>query len=127
MSDSDLKDVQTKVISKLSKGYQQRVGIAQAIIHDPDVLILDEPTNGLDPVHTVQIRTLIQRLEHERTVITSTHILSEIEQIAKRVLLIKEGKIIIDAKLADLKYDQEKQKSLSLEEAFLNLVGAGHE
>src|SRR3989338_9244155 len=89
-----LRNVADKPIATLSKGYQQRVGIAQAIINDPAILILDEPTNGLDPVQIRRVRSLIQNLEKERTIILSTHILSEIEQIAQRVLIIKDGGIV---------------------------------
>lgn len=115
-----LRNVAHKTIATLSKGYQQRVGIAQAIINDPQILILDEPTNGLDPVQIQRMRELIKNLEEERTVIISTHILSEIEQIARRVLIIKEGLIIADDLLDNLLIgDQGKQ--LSLEEVFLQL------
>jgi len=97
-----LKDVQNKNISILSKGYKQRVGIAQSIINDPQVLILDEPTIGLDPLQILQVRQLIKRIEDKRTVIISTHILSEIEQIARRVLVIKNGEILIDRPISAL-------------------------
>ena len=98
----NLKDVQNKNISILSKGYKQRVGIAQSIINDPQVLILDEPTIGLDPLQILQVRQLIKRIEDKRTVIISTHILSEIEQIARRVLVIKNGEILIDRPISAL-------------------------
>ena len=97
----DLKEVSSKEIGLLSKGFKQRVGIAQAIIHDPAVLILDEPTAGLDPVQNLSVRNLIRDLEHKRTVILSTHILSEIEEISKRVLVIKNGNIIADLVLEE--------------------------
>jgi len=97
-----LNDAAHKIISVLSKGYKQRVGIAQAIIHDPEVLILDEPTSGLDPLQILQVRQLIQNLEHKRTVILSTHILSEIEQIAKRVIILNKGEIVADQNLDEL-------------------------
>jgi len=97
-----LDDVQDKVIGILSKGYKQRVGIAQAIINDPQLLILDEPTSGLDPIQNKQMRKLIKKLENKRTVILSTHILPEIEQIAKRILIIKDGKIITDEMIHNL-------------------------
>ncbi len=113
----DLGVVQCKIIGTLSKGYKQRVGIAQAIINDPEVLILDEPTIGLDPVQIIGVRNLIKDLEHKRTVIVSTHILSEIQQIAKRVLIIKFGKIITDETLDDLL----KQSGMNLEDIFLKL------
>ncbi|MBF0521616.1 MAG: ABC transporter ATP-binding protein [Candidatus Omnitrophica bacterium] len=94
-----LEDVQNQVIGTLSRGYKQRVGIAQAIVHEPEVIILDEPTNGLDPIQILHVRELIRKLEHKRTVIVSTHILSEIEQLAKRVLIIKKGEIVVDSNL----------------------------
>ncbi len=107
LGECNIGDVKNKTIGKLSKGYRQRVGIAQAIINEPDVLILDEPTSGLDPVQNLQVRKLIQNLRHERTVILSTHILSEIEQLAQRVLIIKSGQIIVDESL-DLLLENQK-------------------
>ncbi len=92
----------TKPIGDLSKGYKQRVGIAQAILHQPEVLILDEPTNGLDPTQIVEIRALIKRLAENSTVIVSTHILSEVEATCHRAIIIMEGQIRADAKLSDL-------------------------
>lgn len=102
LEECQLKDVQNKAIGTLSKGYKQRVGIAQAIINEPELLILDEPTSGLDPLQIRQVRKLIKSLEHKRTVILSTHILSEIEQIAQRVLIIGSGKILADESLERL-------------------------
>lgn len=121
LSECFLTDVAHKTIGFLSRGYKQRVGIAQAIIHDPQVLILDEPTNGLDPIQILQVRNLIKRLEAKRTVILSTHILSEIEQIAQRVLIIKGGKIITDDSMDSLLLDRETQRVRSLEEVFVEL------
>ncbi len=88
--------VYNRVIRNLSKGYRQRVGLAQALIGDPEVLILDEPTVGLDPRQIVEIRDVIRELGKKRTIILSTHILPEVEQICERVLVIKEGRIIAD-------------------------------
>ena len=90
-----------KQIGQLSKGYRQRVGLAQALIHDPEVLILDEPTSGLDPNQLVDIRALIRRLGQDRTVILSTHIMQEVEAMCNRVVLIRLGNIVADAPLAD--------------------------
>jgi len=118
LEECDLTEVRHKLIAPLSKGFKQRVGIAQAIIHNPQILILDEPTSGLDPIQNLQIRKLIMNLEEQRTVLISTHILSEIEQIAKRVLIIQEGEIIADNTLDALK--QEHGQS-SLEAVFLKL------
>ena len=85
-----------KKIGELSKGYRQRVGLAQALIHDPDILILDEPTTGLDPNQIVEIRNLIRDIGKEKTVILSTHILPEVEATCDRILIINRGKIVAD-------------------------------
>ena len=90
-----------KKIGQLSKGYQQRVGIAQAIIHDPDVLILDEPTSGLDPLQLDEIRTLIKTLGKNKTVLLSTHIMQEVESICDRIIVIKKGEIVADQGIKD--------------------------
>ncbi|MEJ7603589.1 MAG: ATP-binding cassette domain-containing protein, partial [Kofleriaceae bacterium] len=98
-----LEDRVVQPIGTLSKGFRQRVGIAQAIIHQPDILILDEPTTGLDPTQIVEIRDLIKRLASKTTVLLSTHILSEVEAACERVLVIMRGQLRADAKLADLR------------------------
>ena len=92
-----------KKINQLSKGYQQRVGLAVAILHNPDVLILDEPTTGLDPNQLVEIRALIKELGKEKTVLFSTHIMQEVEAVCNRVIIIKKGEILVDKKLTELK------------------------
>jgi ABC-2 type transport system ATP-binding protein len=97
-----LGDVRTKLIGKLSKGYRQRVGIAQAIIHNPDVLILDEPTSGLDPKQIIEIRALLKALSGDHTIILSTHILSEVEQSCERVIIISRGKVVAQDSVANL-------------------------
>jgi ABC-2 type transport system ATP-binding protein len=94
---------QHKKIGQLSKGYRQRVGLAQALIHDPSVLILDEPTSGLDPNQLTEIRGLISEISREKTVILSSHILNEIEAICKRVVIINQGKLVADNRLSELK------------------------
>jgi ABC-2 type transport system ATP-binding protein len=96
-----------KKIQELSKGYQQRVGIALAIIHDPKILILDEPTSGLDPNQRDEIRDLIQSLRKNRIILFSSHILSEVEAICDRVLLIHQGKLVSDSPMKEIK-DLEK-------------------
>ena len=94
MEKVNLGDVQGRIISKLSKGYKQRVGIAQALLNDPPVLILDEPTIGLDPKQIHEVRELIKGLAHSHTVVLSTHILPEVEQTCHRVIIIDKGKIV---------------------------------
>jgi len=103
----------SKKISQLSKGYKQRVGLAQAILHSPDLLILDEPTNGLDPNQIIEIRNLIKEIGQQKTVILSTHIMQEVEALCSRVILIHQGNIIQDSQI-----DEFKGKYGSLEEAF---------
>ncbi|HEY0195480.1 MAG TPA: ATP-binding cassette domain-containing protein, partial [Kofleriaceae bacterium] len=98
-----LADRVVQPIGTLSKGYRQRVGIAQAIIHQPDILILDEPTTGLDPSQIAEIRNLLVDLSKTTTVLLSTHILSEVEAICERVLVIMQGRLQADAKLSDLR------------------------
>lgn len=88
-----LKDVRCRIIEKLSKGYQQRVGLAQAMIHDPEILILDEPTIGLDPIQIIEIRKMIQELRSTHTILLSSHILPEVTQICHRVIILNEGEI----------------------------------
>lgn len=95
-------DVRNRLIRNLSKGYRQRVGIAQAIVGNPDFIIFDEPTVGLDPVQIIEIRNLIRSLGKSHTVILSTHILSEVQAICDRVIIINEGKIVANEKTADL-------------------------
>jgi len=95
-------DVRTKLIGKLSKGYRQRVGLAQAIIHNPDVLILDEPTSGLDPKQIIEIRDLLKSLAGDHTIILSTHILSEVEHSCERVIIISQGKLVATDSVANL-------------------------
>ena len=105
-----LEKEQNKKIGALSKGYRQRVGLAQAIIHDPEVLILDEPTSGLDPNQLVEIRKLIVEIGKTKTVMLSTHIMQEVEAICDRVIIIKEGQIVADDTAQHMQQaDQEKQ------------------
>ncbi|MBL8026275.1 MAG: ATP-binding cassette domain-containing protein [Fibrobacteres bacterium] len=97
-----LKQVLRKPISQLSKGYKQRVGLAQAIIHDPEVLILDEPTSGLDPNQIIEIRELIRKLGKEKTVVLSTHILPEVEAVCSRAIIINKGNIVAQGSISEL-------------------------
>jgi len=96
-------DVKAKLISKLSKGYRQRVGLAQAIIHNPDVLILDEPTSGLDPKQINETRELIKSLAGEHTIILSTHILPEVEAVCEKVIIINKGRVVATDSVENLK------------------------
>lgn len=91
-----------KKIGQLSKGYRQRVGLATALLHDPEVLILDEPTTGLDPNQLIEIRTLIKNISKDKTIFLSTHIMQEVEAICERVIIIKKGELIADQKLDNL-------------------------
>lgn len=114
-----LGEEQHKKIAMLSKGYKQRVGLAQAIIHDPKILILDEPTTGLDPNQLTGIRELIKNLGKDKTVILSTHIMQEVEALCDQVVIINKGKIVADSLLSELK---TKHETDSLEEIFRSLT-----
>ncbi|MEL6671468.1 MAG: gliding motility-associated ABC transporter ATP-binding subunit GldA [Bacteroidota bacterium] len=116
---------QHKKIGMLSKGYRQRVGLCQALIHDPQVLILDEPTNGLDPNQIVEIRELIREVGKDKTVIFSSHILSEVESIANRILIINQGKIVADAATDQIRLsaESEQQTDIELETSGFDLTG----
>jgi ABC-2 type transport system ATP-binding protein len=103
-----------KKIQELSKGYQQRVGLAQALIHDPDVLILDEPTSGLDPNQIIEIRELIKRIGKEKTVILSSHILAEVEATCDRILIINNGKIVADGTAETLRKQAQGKEILKV-------------
>ncbi|MCS5572957.1 MAG: ABC transporter ATP-binding protein, partial [Pseudomonadales bacterium] len=96
-----------KPISKLSKGQRQRVGMAQTLLHEPDVLILDEPTAGLDPNQIREVRETIQKLGKDRTILLSTHILQEVEAMTNRVILINLGNIVFDGTIDEIRQDQE--------------------
>ncbi len=108
-------DVLHKNINELSKGYRQRVGLAQAMVHDPEILILDEPTIGLDPNQVLDIRHLIKRLGREKTVILSTHILTEVQATCDRAVIINNAKIVADSSLAELQKDLEGKQVINLE------------
>lgn len=104
-----------KQIGELSKGYRQRVGLAQAMLHDPQVLILDEPTSGLDPNQIVEIRQLIRDLGKEKTVILSTHILGEVEAVCDRAVIINKGKLVADSPIEELKQQFSGQNLITVE------------
>ncbi len=112
-----LDNVGSHLIQNLSKGFKQRVGIAQAIIHAPSIIILDEPTSGLDPKQILEIRKLMRELSKDHSIILSTHILSEVETVCDRVLIINKGSIVLDQYLNELLTDDN-----SLESVFLHLT-----
>ncbi len=116
-------DIKGKKISQLSKGYRQRVGLAAALLHDPEVLILDEPTTGLDPNQLKDIRDLIIEIGKSKTILLSTHIMQEVEAMCDRVIIINKGDIVADKKLEDLLIDQHQiiqvEFDLKVEEALL--------
>lgn len=105
-----LKKESHKKISQLSKGYKQRVGLAQAMIHNPEVLILDEPTSGLDPNQLADIRQLIRNIGKEKTVILSTHIMQEVEAMCDRIIIIKQGEIVADETVENIHHKKNKQQ-----------------
>ena len=113
-----------KKIGQLSKGYRQRVGLAAALLHDPEVLILDEPTTGLDPNQLLDIRKLIREIGAEKTILLSTHIMKEVEAVCDRVLIINKGVLVADKKLKDLRDEEEQiievEFDYRVEEAFLD-------
>ena len=116
-STCNLEEVWRKPIAKLSKGFRQRVGMAQALLHNPDVLILDEPTSGLDPNQLVGVRELIRELGESKTVLLSTHVLQEVEALCDRVLLIDKGRLVFDGP------SEEIGKREEMETAFHQLTG----
>lgn len=113
-------------IHELSKGYKQRTGLAQALIHDPKVLILDEPTSGLDPLQVLGIRDLIKELSKDKTIIFSTHVLQEVEAVAHRIVIINEGKIVSQGTQKELETQVrslgETSSNLNLEKIFIALL-----
>jgi len=110
-----LQPVLKRKIGVLSKGFKQRTCLAQALIHDPDVLILDEPTSGLDPLQIIGIRNLVRELAHDKTIILSTHILPEVSTIADRILVVNEGRIVADGSFEDLVQQVTDRNSIYIE------------
>lgn len=102
MKKTDITSKATQTIQTLSRGYRQRVGVTQALLHRPPILILDEPTNGLDPSQVQHMRTLIRDLSRESTIVLSTHILQEVDAVCSRVLIVSNGRLVLDKKLAEL-------------------------
>jgi ABC-2 type transport system ATP-binding protein len=119
----DLSEVWNKQISKLSRGFRQRVGMAQALLHDPDVLILDEPTSGLDPNQLVGIRQLIKELGETKTVLLSTHILQEVEILCSRVVLIDQGRIVFDDSIEKMGQREQMEQQFHSLTKFAAAVG----
>ena len=120
LSTCGLAHVSGRMLGHLSKGYRQRVGLAQALIHDPEVLILDEPTIGLDPAQIRDIRGLIRNLGDKRTVVLSTHILPEVQQVCERVVIISGGRIVLENDIKTLTKDRP------LEEVFIDAITRDH-
>lgn len=114
-----LKEVWGKPIGKLSRGYRQRVGMAQALLHDPEVLILDEPTSGLDPNQVYQARELIKSLGETKTILLSTHILREVKAVCSRVILVNDGRVVFDGTADDMEGSRH-----DMESRFRELTGA---
>jgi ABC-2 type transport system ATP-binding protein len=108
---------QSKKIGELSKGFKQRVGLAAALIHNPEILILDEPTTGLDPNQLVEIRNLIKEVGKDKTVLLSTHIMQEVDKMCNRIIIINKGKIVEDQLISNLQKD-----NIDLEEHFRKLT-----
>lgn len=114
-----LRSVWSKPISKLSRGFRQRVGMAQALLHDPDILILDEPTSGLDPNQVHEVRELIRALSKSKTILLSTHILAEVKAVCSRVILVHDGRLVLDGPVDDF-----ADKAETMEERFRKLTAA---
>ncbi|MGB0418902.1 MAG: ABC transporter ATP-binding protein [Opitutales bacterium] len=121
---TDLKQKASASIQTLSRGYRQRVGVAQAILHKPAIIILDEPTNGLDPTQILHMRTLIRELAQDATIILSTHILQEVQAVCERVLIMRNGELVIDSKIDALQNSQSIEVTLdqAKAEAYLSAI-----
>ncbi|MEO0652203.1 MAG: ATP-binding cassette domain-containing protein [Planctomycetota bacterium] len=121
---TSLQDVLTKRVDQCSKGYRQRIGLAASLVHDPPVLLLDEPTHGLDPLQVVAFRDFIHGLSAGRAILFSSHILSEVAAICERILIVNHGRLLADAKLDDLRA-QADERGLDLESLVLDIVQQG--
>lgn len=113
--ETGVKDVMNKPIGELSKGYRQRIGLAQAILHQPEILILDEPTEGLDPNQRVDMRNLILKIGQKRTVLLSTHVLGEVQNTCSRILLINKGRLIADGPVAEIAQTGARKRKVIVE------------
>ena len=118
LEECGLKPMYRRIIRELSKGFKQRTGLAQALIHDPDIILLDEPTSGLDPHQIVEIRQLVRSLAATKTVILSTHILQEVEAIADRIVIINRGRIVADGTI-----DELRQRAMNSDRTVISVVG----
>ena len=112
---TSLQTMRTRLIRKLSKGFRQRVGLAQALIHDPEVLVLDEPTVGLDPKQIIEVRELIKNLTNDHTIILSTHILPEVSMTSERVVIINQGKIVAEDTPGNLMTSMKSGETLQIQ------------
>jgi len=125
-SELELETVWHKRIRECSKGFRQRVGLAAALVHDPPVLLLDEPTHGLDPLQVAALREQLHRLRPGRAILFSSHVLAEVAQIASRLLLLQHGRLVLDASVAELE-ETSQQRGLSLEELVLERLAGSDE
>jgi ABC-2 type transport system ATP-binding protein len=122
IEETGLKSMYRRIVRELSKGYKQRTGLAQALIHDPDIIVLDEPTSGLDPHQIVEIRQLIRNLAASKTVILSTHILQEVEAMADRIVIINRGRTVGDGTIEEL-----RRRAMEFDRTAISVVGDRHE
>ena len=119
LKDINLSEVQNQIIETLSKGYKRRVGIAQALIHDPDILILDEPTDGLDPNQKFEMRKLIKSISKNKGIIISTHILEEVEAVCSRTIIISSGKVLLNKETKDILKNKKENLDSQFAEFFI--------
>ncbi|BCX14138.1 MAG: gliding motility-associated ABC transporter ATP-binding subunit GldA [Candidatus Dojkabacteria bacterium] len=121
-----LQNYLNKSVATLSKGYKQRVGLAQVLVVDPELLLLDEPTEGLDPIQRIEIRNVIKEIGKKRTVLISTHVMQEVEAMCSRVLIIAKGKLLVDKSIKSIK-TTINQKNITLEKLFCEIVLKAYE